>query len=528
LYIDNDQKVIDGSAQLAPITQGKLKEALESGAFMVNYVGHGNERVLAREYVVDFPFIDGLKNRYKLPVMVTATCEFGRYDEPMLANGVSGGERLLLNPEGGAIALLTTTRPVYAFSNFYVNSAFHEHLFDKEGTDYVRLGDIVRLTKNNSLSGVNNRNFALLGDPMLRLAYPRQHVQITEINQRPFVESVGDTLGALEYVQLKGSVVTQAGQPLSGFEGSVFMEVYDRETDRYTLGQENNPFAYKVRENRLFRGEASVVNGNFQFEFILPKNISYLYEPGKITFYAQANNFRDDATGAYTSVRIGGSSPTAQAENQPPKIEMYINDPTFKDGSTVGSSGLLIARVTDESGINISGLGISQDIVLQLNEQTHVLNNYYTAARDTYKEGFIVFPFNGLEPGRYNARLKVWDIHNNLSESEVGFIVSDQPKIRLYNVMCYPNPVQDKVFFRFEHDRIGEALLVNVEFYDLSGKLIQRSSFEFDDSSRLVETPVIETLPGRMQNGIYLFRLKVVSSTHPAMGEEAGKIIIMN
>ena len=72
-----------------------------------------------------------------------------------------------------------------------------------------RLGDIFRKTKNNSTSGVSNRNFSLLADPSMRLAMPVGSVVVTSIK----TSTGSDTLKALSTVMLKGEIQNEDGNP---------------------------------------------------------------------------------------------------------------------------------------------------------------------------------------------------------------------------------------------------------------------------------------------------------------------------
>ena len=163
----------------SPQASGAFLDAISRGNLIVNFTGHGNEGQLTHEDIFNELMISDLNNNILMPLFITATCQFGNYDNP---NQVSGGEQMVLLPYGGAVALITATRPVFSNTNYQLNEAFYFSAMQKENGEYKRLGDIMRETKNNSLAGAGNRNYALLGDPMLRIAFPRQEVVLTAIN----------------------------------------------------------------------------------------------------------------------------------------------------------------------------------------------------------------------------------------------------------------------------------------------------------------------------------------------------------
>ncbi len=527
LYIDAFPQEILASRESALLTREALISALEEGTFVVDYLGHGNESQWAVENILDATLVNDLTNRFYLPLFLTATCEFGRYDDPSI--NTSGAEKLLLNENGGAIALLTTTRPVYASSNELVNEAFHKNLFKTENGSFLRLGDIMRLTKNESVSGVNNRNFSLLGDPMLQLQYPENKIVIDSINGLNIVDVGSDTLSALEKIRFSGSVQSIDSLFLTDFNGSVNVSVYDRITKKETLGQENPTFTYAVRENKIFEGQATVYNGHFSIEFIVPKNISYRFESGKIIMYAQNDELTSDATGFFKDFVMGNTAENPAVDNERPAISLYINDDSFNEGDVVGENVLFIAKIVDESGINTSGIGINQDITLTLEDGSlYVLNDYYVADQDTYQSGSITFPLRNMSVGQHTATLKISDIHNNTSYRPVNFIVSNEPKLLLYNVMNYPNPAIDGTTFTFEHDRIGEALEIKLIIYDTRGNIISKELFEVDDSPKKIDDLYLPFPPGTFRKGIYLYQIEVSSTQDQAKGTAIERLLINN
>ena len=98
----------------------------------------------------------------RLPVWVTGTCNFSRFDDVK----DSGGETLLLNARGGGIALVSTTRTVYSSQNTKFNLELSRRLLQ----DNMTIGEAVRQAKNERAKvGDDNRlSFVLLGDPALR------------------------------------------------------------------------------------------------------------------------------------------------------------------------------------------------------------------------------------------------------------------------------------------------------------------------------------------------------------------------
>lgn len=520
VLLDAFTQEASGSSEKSPQASAALKTRIKNGSFLVNYIGHGNERLWMEEEILTMTDIGELTNRNKLPIFVTATCEFGRFDDPIR---VSGAEELLIMEQGGGIALLTTSRPVFASTNFSLNRAFHENVFRKEGGKNLRLGDIIRFTKNEGLEGRVNRNFTLLGDPMMLPAFPKLDIVIHEI------QSQLDTLSALEEVTYTGQI-EQNGSIRTDFNGILAVGIFDLKQSFKTKGQESAPYTYTLRSNAIFRGEASVVDGEFSFTFVVPKNISYQYQKGKMSLYAWDEETNIDAGGSSREVIIGGTNDNPTEDMAPPQIVAFMNDPSFVNGSVVGDSPLLIVQIQDESGITTTRSGVVQGITLSLGDEEINLNDFYTADRDSYQRGTVVYPLQNLAPGNYSATIKVWDTHNNAVETTIQFSVTDEAILFIYNPIAYPNPIQGSTTFSFEHDREDEDLSISLLIYSPKGEVISNRNILVENSQRNVEIHWDAVTNGgeSLRPGIYYSRLIIQSRLDGATKEITQKLVIVD
>lgn len=529
IYLDAFEQVPSPNGEESPATSKAIQDAIEKGSLIVNYTGHGNELKLAHEDIINKTIIASLSNRIRLPFFVTATCDFGSYDNPLI---VSGGESILLNPNGGAIGLLTTTRPVTSNTNYILNRAYYFAAMKKENGKYPRLGDIVRNTKNQSLSGPVNRNFTLLGDPTMRIAYPEYELELSTINGKALEEA--DTLRALGIINAGGRVIDQNGLTVTDFSGTVSVTVFDKETEFETKGNEQNAPAqiYNERKVLLFKGDASVEDGHFTIEFIIPKNISYVFGEGKISMYAVNQNKNQDAHGGTSDLIIGGSSTDIANDNTPPTITLFLNDSTFKSGQTVGPGPILLAKLSDTNGINISSAGFGQDISATIDEEDKViLNEYYAASENTFKEGWVVYDLDDLSPGQHTINLTVFDTHGNKTDTSIEFVISDNSDIELTEVKNFPNPLIESTTFSFSHDREGEELNVFLTIINLEGEIITQKSYRFDDSPSTINTidwDGRDSSGNRIRQGIYIYKMIVQSTLDGAKNKAFGKLVVFN
>lgn len=514
VYIDLYPQLSMPNGKRSPETNKSLREAIEKGALLVNYTGHGNVVSLASEQIITINEIQSWNNADKLTFLLTATCEFGRYDDPRRD---SGAEVALLHSGGGAIGMITTTRPVYTNGNEKFNNEFFDALFTPKADGTMPdLGLLMTKAKNNSLGyRVNNRNFALLGDPSMKLAYPNLSVALTKINDKPVSASNTDTLKALAKVTMEGVVTDAQGQIASDFTGQVHVTVYDKRTSVSTLGDENDSPKREVlvRNNVLYDGLASVRAGQFKLSFVVPKDINYQVGSGSIQLYA----FSSTTDGHGMSVApIGSADATVAADNTPPEVQVFMNDESFVSGGITVKDGILLAHLFDDNGINTAGAGIGHEITAILDENASdplLLNDFYTADVDSYQSGKVRYPFKDLAPGPHTLQLKAWDTHNNSSTTKIEFIVASSEKLALEHVFNVPNPFVSSTTFHFDHNRPGQELDVLIQIFTVSGKLIKTLHGFSDGNSHFSSI----SWDGKDDNydvlakGVYIYKINVRS-----------------
>jgi len=533
IYFDAFQQITTGGGERYPDVNRRISDQLQRGTLIMNYIGHGGEVGWAHERVLDIPTILGWTNMNNLTLLFTATCEFARFDDH---KRVSAGEYCILNKNGGAVALLSTTRLVYSSQNFTLAKRFYDFVFNDIKNPEYRLGDITMLTKRaSSGSSTNHRNFSLLGDPALRLVYPQMDVKTTTINDIPAVDVqiVVDTLSALSKVKFKGIIDLQGENP-AGFTGTLYPTVLGKEKSLYTLGNKGeNPFNYTVRNTVLFSGKSSINDGQFQFEFVVPKDIPFQYGVGKISYYMVKNNSFDDGVGYAYNFNVGGVDTTAPKDADPPVIGIYMNDQNFVSGSIVNENPILLASIFDESGVNTAGTGIGHDITAVIdnkNENTIVLNDFYESDEDTYKSGKLKYQLQNLDVGKHTLELKAWDVYNNSSTSTIEFEVKQKSELSIDHVLNYPNPFTTYTEFRFEHNQALTTLRVRIQVYTVSGRLV-KSIHKTVQTNGFNSDPIAwdgrDDFGDRLARGVYIYKLRV-QTNEGSSTEKFEKLVILN
>jgi hypothetical protein len=527
IYFDTYKRVTSAGDAKYPDVTAAINSRIKRGTLIMNYTGHANERNLADETVLDIGTIDSWSNINQLPIFVTATCEYSRFD----ANETSAGEHILFNPSGGGIGLFSTTRLVYSGANAVLNSKFYEYVFSKDQLgNNRRLGEVMRLAKAAANTGNNQLNFTLLADPALRLAYPNLQIKTTSIDGKNAVTNV-DTIRSLSVVNVKGFIADNNGAKLTSFNGEIVPTVYDKAIQVKTLGNAGQePMNYTSQSNIIYKGLASVTNGEFEFSFFVPKDISYKFDKGRILYYAY--NETTDAQGYFNDFYVGGFSNNTISDSQGPSIDLFLNSNSFKDGGEVSASSVLLANISDNTGINTAGTGIGHDITAVLDgdySNIMVLNDYFQASKDKYTEGMIVFPLTKLAEGNHTLKIKVWDVLNNSSEKEIHFVVKDN--FRIESVQCYPNPMQEQTSFVFKHNQPDESFNVTLEVFQTSGTRIDM--LQTTIGSNGTESLPLEWTPSsrliKMKTGIYIYRISVTTRDGKlSSGSGSGRLVFVN
>jgi hypothetical protein len=522
IYFDAFQQITGPGGESYPGVTDAINQRVKDGVLVLNYVGHANERFIADERVLDISHINSWSNAKLLPIFVTATCEFSRFD----ADEASAGEYVLFNPNGGGIGLFSTTRLVFAYSNYLLSRSFYNFVFDKDQNgEHYRMGDIMRLAKINTINTINKRNFSLLADPALKLSYPQYKVTTTAVNGKDATFST-DTVGAMQKVTVAGFISDEFGNKISNFNGKIIPTVYDKAVMMKTRGNAgHNPFSFKVQDNIIYKGLEEVNSGEFSFSFVIPKDISYSIGKGKIMYYAYTGE--TDAHGAFENLMIGG--PGSQlSDEKGPEIELYLDTPEFKPGDKVSKNPTLIAFLSDENGINTAGTGIGHDITAVLNDDysnAMVLNNFYQSNAGDFTSGTVRYPLKNLPVGKHTLKLKAWDVANNSAEAEIDFEVTGE--FLILQAKNYPNPVFDHTFFEFEHNLSDASFDAIFEIFNQDGRRIDYFSARVGSNGN-ISNPVrwdLSSAKIQMRSGIYLYRI-TAQNIDGIITSGSGKLIV--
>ena len=474
IYLDLYPATKNIAGNTYPLVNAAINQAVNNGTLILNYTGHGNYSRLSEEAVIAQPDVQQWNNANKLPLMITASCDFAPYDQPQLSP--FGFDALLKNSKG-VVALVAASRLVYAYSNKQINDQFIQKLLVPDSAGhFLTIGAALQKSKMAAWAQgedhINTFKFTLLGDPAMHLSKASDQVVLNTINGKTF--NGVDTLQAGNKYSISG-LLQSKGQTKNNFKGTLEMILYDAINSKKTLGNDikSVPVNVSVQENILFKGKASVTDGSFVIDFMLPKEVSV--NQGALKLQLNAFNDSIDAVGIYNQIYAKPVLSENFTDTLGPAMQLFLNDSNFINGGWAAAHSTLLINLKDEAGIQTSGNSLGHDITLLIDGDTKnelVLNNFYTAAINTYQKGSIQYTLPSFSTGPHELVIKAWDLLGNSSKDTIHFIVPDTTTMLLNKVSNFPNPFSSSTTFSFEHNQLDNTLNISLSLYDNNGLLL--------------------------------------------------------
>lgn len=520
IYLDAYPQEVNASGESYPLAKNRLVNLLKNGALFFGYSGHGGYNSITNEGILNQKDIESMTNKNQA-FWLFATCSFAKCD----AGRRSSAESAVLNPNGGAIGVLAATRTVYATPNTELYRSVTDTLFGHKNVfNYnTTLGEAVSIGKNRLGSDMNKMSYVLLGDPAMRLNFPTDYyVQTT---------TKIDTLNALSVQKVEGQIIDEDKTIVTGFNGKVDITIYDKmqvikTRDNDDTSGEAKELSYNDYPNTIFSGSTEVKDGKFQYTFMVPKDIRYNYGNGRIVYYALSKDETEtmEAIGHFENFIIGGTGSILSADTTGPQMTIYLNTKSFKDGDKTYATPRFFADLYDENGINTAGAGIGHDLMMIIDDdpkQIYTLNEYFTAANNSYQAGQVSYMMGGLTNGPHNLTFRAWDLLNNSTTQSLNFVVEGGLDPSITSVTTYPNPVdhQSIVNIVVDYNQPDELLQTEMYLYNLSGQMVYKHTQGNPDAMSIN----IGSLG--LQPGVYVYTVKIksASSRFSAM---SGKIIV--
>ncbi len=512
LYADAYHQRSGAIGSYYPDLNNALRQRINSGCLLLNYIGHGSNTYIGTERYIELSDIDTYTNTDRLPLFVTSTCSYGRFDRPDV---LSGAEACLMAP-AAAIAVVSASRPISHIERF--NNDVILYALDPRNT----IGDALRMAKNRTPV---SQSIGLMGDPALRLSQPDNRVVVTHINARPVSPGADDTATVLSRVSVSGEVRDSNGTLLTDFDGTIYPIVFDRTMTSTTLANDNpgTEVSFTQQKNILYRGSHPVVGGRFEYSFIVPQDVAYQYDYAKLSHYARSAS--DHASGCYSRLLLGGLNDTVQVGTSAPTIRLFIGDTNFRDGGLTDTDPTLVALIADSAGINAgSGLGHDITVVLDGNPGSLVvLNDLYEPDVEHAGHGTVSYRFTDLTPGPHTLTLKAWNIYNHSAEATVSFVVCHPDTLQLSELQCYPNPAHGRTQFMLEVNHGARIASAELQIYSSRGQLLYTHTPTLPTDSYTIG-PIVWDLSA-VPTGIYLARI-IVTDTEGRTHQQSTKCVV--
>ena len=528
IYLASYPDVITGQGRRKPAVNQAILDAVNNGTLLMNYIGHGSPELWAHEYVFEKSVALPLMRNDNYFFLCAATCDFGYFDIP---NYQSANEAMLFLPNSGSIGGFTSSRLVFSFENNLLNDSLFKYIFLSSRDTLnlpIRIGDAVFKTKVARF-GVNDQKYSLTGDPTLRLNIPQYSADIDSVNGMPLISDI--QIKALSKTKIDGAVLKPDNTVWETFSGEGLLTVFDSERNfNLIIPGSANPTSINLKQQGgiIFKGRVSVVNGKFSADFVVPKDISYENNKGKIVFYFFDQT--SDGIGFSTNIIVGGTDTTVN-DGKGPEIEIYFDDIAYGTSYLVGPNPKLIVKLEDETGLNTTGTGIGHKLEGILNKQENNpidFTNFFVGDLDAGgRSGQINYNFSNLEFGEYSLMIKAWDVFNNPSTGVAYFSVVNDNEVIVRDVYNYPNPFTSSTTFTFNQN-LTNSIDVKIKIYTIAGRMIKEiEKFNINEKFVTVDWDGRDHDGGMVANGTYLYKVIVKTVDGERSTSVTGKLAVI-
>lgn len=475
VYVDMFQQTNETSLD----ARKRMNEYLQSGQFFVTYIGHGSPTSITRSNLWTSQLAQSTTYSH-LPIMSTAACEVARYDSD--ERGIA--EHWFHKTDGGAIALLCTTRVTLSDQNDILNTSFIKNLFS-EPTDGqpLRLGDVYKKAKQSFGSAYNGNKMAytLLGDPALIVSYPKPKFQITNIASNDMASDTVVTTGPLQRLTITAQVVNNDGTPNNTYNGDVTLTLYDTErlfmtTTQAMLFETIKRDIYYPRDV-LSQVEGKVVNGQFVGTIIVPRFSKAYNEQIEVGVFAH-DNAGNMVSGSSDKLVMGGyNEELAITDDNAPVIEyMYLNsEESFIEGDVAPSNSILHIKASDDLAINTqsASVGNRMKLILDGGKSSYYNINTYATTTNSGRDMEISFPVDGLTQGQHTLSFTVFDVAGNSASRTISFGIRNNKQIE---ILTDNKPVIDHVTFELRNNNFLTKPDVTLKVVNAQGDLVWSTS----------------------------------------------------
>ena len=502
-----------------PQARRELFNYLADGTSIFAFIGHGSPTALGSKCIIQPNDFREQFHLRRLPFFYTATCNFLKWDYDI----TSMAEQLMFQSDGGIIGCFAALRPVFISNNGNLSASFGNALatLDSDRRE-LTFGELYRRAKNGVANDMNKLRYVLMGDPALRLSYPGPFISIETVNGADATDTEAQIeLKARQSLEITGTVLDPDGNPDTDFNGRVSATLYDAEYSVTTHGWgDGERHTFEQIGDKLLTISAPVTDGRFTIKGRMPSSFSNNYRPATFSFYAAASDDSDarHAMGLLRNVYAYGYDENAEPDEEAPIIHsLYLNSDRFNAGGNVNENPMVIARISDDIGINVStaGIGRQMSVIIDGKGQYADCARHFTLDAEPEfgaMSGTLAYPLSGLSAGQHELKLRVWDVADNLSEQTVTFNVIPGMKPEIFSVYTDAMPARTSANFYVKHNRPDALMTVRISVYSLNGRHVWSSELETRsnmDISEPIRWNLTDMGGKRVGRGIYMYRAEI-------------------
>jgi hypothetical protein len=423
-----------------PKAQEDIVRKLQEGVNLFCFVGHGAPMQLAHERAFNATAFGNVSNAGKYYFMIGATCSFGVFNDPSLK---TLSEQMLIAPNRGSVGLINSVRGSFSGPNELLVGAILNAAFE-DPTKKLSIGKAFKIGKTK-IWGTNSATYMLIGDPALvffndkTIVEAQDSVELTTLKLDSISSDINYALapGITDRSGVLNAVIVDSKVQRSYFNWDEWVD---------SLGVPvTSPLEYELPGKVILSAKSSIENGSSVTKFILPKDLSYGENKGKVLFYGY-NGAGNEFTGSINNVSIRGDADITVTDSIPPQIRILYNGLNYVAGDPIGSSPVIYAEISDENGINTSG-GVGHKITIETDGNVIDATSNFNYELDSYRKGYTFYQFVDLAPGEHNIKVTAWDNFNNYNEkSETFTVISESSKDENWigNLLNHPNPIKRK------------------------------------------------------------------------------------
>ncbi|MBR1804554.1 MAG: type IX secretion system sortase PorU, partial [Muribaculaceae bacterium] len=439
-----DEPLVAEDKRTSPEATRYMEQALNNGAYYASYVGHAGHSVFTQSSRLWTTSKVNSTSYKHIPIMTTACCDAAPFDQNV--RGIA--EHMLHKVDGGCIALLTSTRSVFATGNHTLNLAFTKELFNlNNGRSKTTLGEAnkqakLSLLKSSTSIVVENHNkmmFMLLGDPAIKVNYPLNLMRVTKLNGKAVDDDTQVNISSMQYLDIEAEVKAFNSENIDNtFNGDGTVTLFDAERSFGTIKPSSGANAYReifYPRQQVAQVDAKIVNGKLTARILIPRDLGMATGNMRLSLYAHKTGTDEMVNGIFDNLKVSTtSSGTTVTDNQAPVIEsmFFDEEASFIDTKSTTSDGILHITATDETALNI-GTGTSGDMKLLLdngNQSFYLVKDFGTLS-NSGKRLDIAMPMSGLQSGYHTLTFTLHDVAGNVTTKSIDFYVDESSSVEL-------------------------------------------------------------------------------------------------